>query len=364
MSVFKRPNSPNYYYEFEIAGHRVCRSAKTTSRREAERIEREQKDRVKADLTSGKLKPVPATVMVEQFTLSQACGVYWMEKSPELKGKWAEDTKRYIDQIMDSLPLTQLISAIGDKDIHQFVLRRKKHFASDKGSRKGRPPAGNCAINRALAVFRSVLNHAAGKHEQTIKAIDWGSHWQNEPKERVRWLTADEMRRLLDHLPDHARVAVAWSVYTGIRLTATYDLKWTDIDFAKCEATIIKKGGHPQTVFLSGDAIALLAGLERDSVHVFNGRNRRKIWEAALKKAGIKNFRWHDLRHTHATWLRQAGAALEIVQRSLGHQSIKTTQRYAHVADSEMRSALQNLPRLTPNSEQVTNVVPLKIKEK
>lgn len=355
MSVFKRPNSPNYYYEFEIAGHRICRSAKTTSRREAERIEREQKDRIKASITNGKLSPKPAIVMVEAFTLSQACGVYWMEKSGELRGKWAEDTQRYLDQIMASFDGTTPISSLGDRDIHQFVLRRKKQFATGKGM---------CAINRSLAVFRAVLNHAAGKHEQTIKPIDWGSHWQDEPKERVRWLTADELRRLLDHLPDHARAAVAWSVYTGVRLTATYDLKWTDIDFGKCEAAIIKKGGEAQTIFLSGDAVALLAELPRDGVYVFNRCNRRKIWEAALKAAGIKNFRWHDLRHTHATLLRQAGAALEIVQRSLGHQSIKTTQRYAHVADSEMRSALQNLPRLTPNTGQVTNVISLKTKAK
>lgn len=357
MSVFKRPNSPNYYYEFEIAGHRICRSAKTSSRREAEKVERDQKERLRADITNGKVKPRDATALADRpkFTISQACGIYWLEKSPELRGKWAEDTKRYLDQIMASMAPTQVIAEIGDRDIHRFVQGRKKLFAIGKGG---------SSINRALAVFRAVLNYAAERHEQTIKAIRWGNHWQGEPKERVRWLTADELRRLMEHLPDHARVAVAWSVYTGVRLTATYELKWTDINFAKCEATIIKKGGDAQTIFLSPDAVALLADLPRDGVYVFNGRNRRKIWEAALKAAGIKNFRWHDLRHTHATLLRQAGAALEIVQRSLGHQSIKTTQRYAHVADSEMRSALQNLPTLTTNSDSVTNIIPLKIKGK
>ena len=113
-----------------------------------------------------------------------------------------------------------------------------------------------------------------------------------------------------------------------------------------------------QVIVLSPDALSLLAALAQHGAFVFERRNRRKIFEKALTDAGIENFRWHDLRHTHATLLRQAGVALEIVQRSLGHQSIKTTQRYAHVADHEMRAALQKLPSITPIIQGAATVIP------
>jgi len=247
------------------------------------------------------------------------------------------------------------MSALGDKHVNQFVQVRLKRFEAGKG---------HCAINRALAVLRTVHNYAKDMHEQPVKSIQWSKHFLDEPKERVRWLTPDELTRLLNELPEHARHAVAWSVYTGMRLSATYDLTWDAIDFAKAEATIIKKGGKEQIIVLSADAMTLLAEIPRRGPFVFERRNRRKIWERALREAGIHNFRWHDLRHTHATLLRQSGAALEIVQRSLGHQSIKTTQRYAHVADSEMREALQGLPSFTHSSGQSGNVIPLKRKGK
>lgn len=346
MSVRKREGSPFYHYDFIVKGRRFTGSTKTTSRREAERVEREERDRAKA---------AAKEVRKATYSLSEACSLYWQEKGHRARGKWQEDTARYLQQICKGIDDSTLMSDLGDKHVNQFVQGRLKGFL---------PGKGHSVINRALAVFRAMHNHMKDLHEQPVKSIKWTKHFRDEPEERVRWLTPDELARLLDALPDHARVAVAWSVYTGMRLAATYDLTWAAIDFAKAECVIVKKGGKSQTIFLGADAMLLLAELPRSGPFVFNGRNRRKVFEAALVQAGIENFRWHDLRHTHATWLRQAGVALEIVQRSLGHRSIKTTQRYAHVADSEMRTAVQKLPSLKHVSDPSPNVVPLKIKGK
>jgi len=346
MSVHKRKGSPYYYYDFILKGRRFTGSTRAASRREAERVERERREQAKAEIKEDRRAV---------YSLSEACGIYWLEKGCRGRGKWKEDTARYLKQICAAVDEETPMSALGDKHVNQFVQARLKKFPAGEG---------HCAINRALAVFRAVHNHANDMHEQPVKAIKWSRHFLDEPKERVRWLTPDELTRLLEMLPEHARHAVAWSVYTGMRLSATYDLTWDAIDFAKAEATIIKKGGKEQVVVLSADAMTLLAELPRRGPFVFERRNRRKIWERALREAGITDFRWHDLRHTHATLLRQSGAALEIVQRSLGHQSIKTTQRYAHVADSEMREALQRLPSFTPDSAHSGSVIPLKRKDK
>jgi len=346
MSVRKREGSPYYHFDFIVKGRRFTGSTKTSSRREAERVEREERE---------KARDAAKEVRKSVYTLGEACGIYWQEKGHRARGKWQADTARYLLQICKEVDESTLMSELGDKHVNQFVQGRMKKFL---------PGKGQPAINRALAVFRSLYNHAKDLHEQPVKAIRWSRHFLDEPDERVRWLTADELRLLLEHLPEHARVAVAWSVYTGMRLAATYALTWRLIDLAKAECVIVKKGGEKQTIFLSADAMALLAELPQDGPLVFDGKNRRKIFEKALRDAGIEDFRWHDLRHTHASWLRQAGVALEIVQRSLGHKSIKTTQRYAHVADHEMRGALQKLPSLIPSSERADNVIPLKTKGK
>lgn len=346
MSVHKRAGSPYYRYDFIVKGRRFTGSTKTTSRREAERVEREERERA---LTAVK-EAVRST-----YSLSEACSIYWQEKGRLGRGKWQEDTARYLQQICKAIGEEISIGTLGDTQVNQFVQARLKNFA---------PGRGHAVINRSLAVFRAMHNYVQDFHEQKVKPIKWSRHMRDEPEERVRWLTPEELERLLACLPEHARVAVAWSVYTGMRLSATYNLTWAAIDFAKAECVIVKKGGKHQTIFLSADAMLLLAELPRSGPFVFNGRNRRKIFEAALIEAGIENFRWHDLRHTHATWLRQSGAALEIVQRSLGHKEIKTTQRYAHVADSEMRGALQKLPSLNHTSDKSPNVIPLKTKGK
>lgn len=128
---------------------------------------------------------------------------------------------------------------------------------------------------------------------------------------------------------------------------------------------MIRKGkSGRRVVWLTDETRALLLRCPRDRDAVFDKTNLRKLWAAALVKAKLDDFTFHDLRHTHATWLRQGGAPLEIVQRSLGHASITTTQRYAHVDDREVRDALAQLPTLRPNTAASENVIPLKRRRK
>jgi len=86
---------------------------------------------------------------------------------------------------------------------------------------------------------------------------------------------------------------------------------------------------------------------------VFDATGIEKRFRKAVRDAGLTDFRMHDCRHTFATWLRQAGAPLEVVQRSLGHRAITTTTRYAHVEDREVVRALDGLPSLSEAAENI-----------
>lgn len=329
MSVFKRPTSPYWYSEVVCRGLRSVRSTGTTSRREAEQFDRRHKDEIRAKAG----QPRRATL-----TLDEACGRYWLEKGSQLG--WAEHVARHLKWI---------VQIAGHRELRDVSNVAVGIVVADRQ----RAGAGAAGVNRTLAVLRQVLGRAQKAWGLEIQHIDWKAHWQKEPKGRVRWLTPAEAQRLCAALPEHVRLAVAWSLYTGTRKSETYGLRWEDVDLERGQAIVNGKTGQ-RVVWLSAESRSVLASASRNGPYVFDRTNHRKHFDAAMARCSLQDFRWHDLRHTHATLLRQAGVALEIVQRSLGHTAITTTMRYAHVDDQEVKDALRKLPSL---SETAGNVV-------
>jgi integrase len=338
MSVFKRPTSPYWYSEVDIGGHRSVRSTRTTSRREAEAFDREHRKEVAKRAEKPRANR-PSLI------LDDACGKYWIEKGKKLG--WAVDVQRHLKWIVSGLERDMPVSDLATEHVGELVTFRQ------------RMGAGAAGVNRTLAVLRQVLGRAQKAWGVSVKHIDWKAHLLKEPKGRTRWITLAEAVRLISFLPPHIRLAVEWSLYTGCRREETLGLRWIHVELERGYAEIDGKTGK-RVVWLSAEARAIIEQCDRSGTHVFDRTNWRKHWEAARKAAGLTDFHWHDLRHTHATWLRQGGAPLEIVARSLGHSTIAVTQRYAHVDDREVKDALRTLPSL---SEASGNVVPMKGKK-
>jgi integrase len=147
-------------------------------------------------------------------------------------------------------------------------------------------------------------------------------------------------------LPLNTAQAVEFSIYTGCRQFETYGLVWDDVHFDRCTYVVTVKGGKRKTKLLSPQTAALLERVKRRGRYVIDKRNRRRQFVGALSKLGLDDFRWHDLRHTHATWLRQAGVPIKVVQRSMGHAALSTTMIYAHVDDTGLYDALGKLPTI------------------
>ena len=340
MSIFKRAGSPFYYCEFQIQGRRFLRSTRKTTEREARAEERKLKEteraRIKADRG------------IDQFTLDQGFGRYWDEHGHKLA--WRSEVERYIKQILARVDPDMLIEDLTDSDVNDFVQIR----VNEGG--------GEYAINRALSIWRSMHRRARTKWKQRTQVIDWTDFFNPESK-RVRFLTMEEVRRLISCLPLHIGLAVEWSVYTGCREAETFNLTWDDVHLDRGYAVVVAKGGKSHTVWLSEQAMDVLGRCERKGRYVFSKKNKRRAFDQGMRKAGISDFCWHDLRHTHATWLRQTGAPLEVVQRSLGHADIATTQRYAHVADSELQEALRSLPSIGTSNAKIVSINTLKNKK-
>jgi integrase len=179
---------------------------------------------------------------------------------------------------------------------------------------------------------------------------------RTENNTKVRYLLVEEEDRLraviLDRWPHHLP-ELEISLNTGMRLSEQYNLQWSWIDFATRVVTIPRsKHGELRHIPLNDSAVNSLQAARSQSTgspYVFLNHlgerlcTPRKWFEDAVAAARIPNYTWHTNRHTFASRLVMAGVDLRTVQELLGHKSITTTMRYAHLAPTHQLAAVQRL---------------------
>lgn len=141
------------------------------------------------------------------------------------------------------------------------------------------------------------------------------------------------------------------ALYTGMRRGEIFNLKWFDVDFNRGLIQIREsKSGKKRVVPINVTIKMLLDDLKPKSEYVFpspktGGKldNIKRSFRRAVTEAGIEDFRFHDLRHTAATRMADAGADTFTLMKILGHSDIRMTARYAHATDAALRRAVENL---------------------
>jgi integrase len=213
---------------------------------------------------------------------------------------------------------------------------------------KLQPGRANATVNRYLSAMRSAWNW--GRAAELIpQKLSWPSRLMlTEPKGRTRFLDDDELDALLKASAAHSPAmyaAVLVSIACGVRQSELLRLKWADIDFDKQRLRVmLSKNDEARSVYLPGSAIAALKPLKRAPVvgaHVFidaEGRPVKKSWiehrwNGVRSAAQLRDFKWHDLRHSCASFLAQQGANLLEIGAVLGHRSASVTRRYAHLVE-------------------------------
>jgi integrase len=197
--------------------------------------------------------------------------------------------------------------------------------------------------NRPLyvALIRAIFRKAMREWEW-IETMPAFRTYAKGGKVRVRYLTQAQAAAVLIRLPDHQREVVLFALATGLRQRNILDLTWDRVDFDRRIATIGEgdtKNGEALGVPLNDIAFGVLerqAGRHGRYVFTYRGKPLRaantRAWRAALKACGIRNFRWHDLRHTWATWLRQNDVPTWVLQELGGWKSEAMVRRYAHMS--------------------------------
>lgn len=206
-------------------------------------------------------------------------------------------------------------------------------------------------MNKYRALFSSIFTTAFKAERIKTNPVRLTSPMPVQ-NSRVRFLTTEEQDELLAAQDsDQHRKEILFAAHTGVRKSNQFNLRWDQIDWAQCTAFFAHtKNGESRHVHLNTDVIELLQSLPRDSEYVFTEsqnelerNNRLNWWYTALEKTSIKNFRWHDLRHTFASRLAMKGHSMRTLQMALGHRSPQMTMRYAHLDDDHMKAAMQDL---------------------
>src|SRR6185436_11709382 len=152
---------------------------------------------------------------------------------------------------------------------------------------------------------------------------------------------------LLRELPGHLKAPMLFSVLTGMRMANVRDLDWSRVNLDTGHVTIPAsqyKAKRDMGITLGAEAIAVLKSLPNRSGRVFlydgkpiTGTFNTRAFRNARKRAGLESVRWHDLRHTFASWLASGGASDRVLQTMGGWSSPRMVARYAHLRPSDLR---------------------------
>lgn len=222
--------------------------------------------------------------------------------------------------------------------------------------RAKRRPLSPATLNRYAAALGAVLTWAV---KRRIAPRGWDNPCKRlerhvENNERVRFLSDDERERLLGACRmstwDRLYLLVMLGLTTGARRGELECLTWGDVDYEKAVAYVRRtKNGDRKMLPLVPTVIDELRRHSRGgSTLLFASRRRADraynfdpAWEAALRAAGVRNFRFHDLRHSCASYLAQSGASLLEIAEVLGHRQLSVTKRYSHLT-VQNKAALVN----------------------
>jgi integrase len=206
-------------------------------------------------------------------------------------------------------------------------------------------------VNREIACLRHMLNKAKDWRYIKSNPIS-GMKMLKEPPGRLRFLNEEEIEKLLDASLPYLRSIVITALNTGMRRSEILNLKWSDIDFRR-KAIILKETKNneireiPINDLLFRELKKIPLQIRSDFVFCNRqGEPYQKVhkgFRAALKRAGIKDFRFHDLRHTFASHLVMNGVNLRAVQQLLGHKDIRMTMRYSHLSQEHLQAAVNTL---------------------
>ncbi|MGR7638339.1 tyrosine-type recombinase/integrase [Klebsiella aerogenes] len=357
MSIFRRGEI--WYASYSLpGGKRIKESLGTEDKRQAQELH----DKRKSELWRvDRLGDFP------DVTFEEAC-LRWLEEKADKKsldtdkgriGFWLEHFEGMKIKDITEAKIYAAVSRMQNRKAKEIWQQRV-----DAAARKGKDAPAFEA--------KPVTTSTKAKHLALMKAIlraaerDW--KWLEKApvikipsvrNKRVRWLEHEEAKRLIDECPEPLKSVVKFALATGLRRSNIINMEWQQIDMQRrvawvnpedsksnraigvalndtaCKVLRDQIGNHHKWVFVHTRAwhrpdSSLTPAIRKMRV------DDNRAWNSACKRAGIEDFRFHDLRHTWASWLIQSGVPLSVLQEMGGWESIEMVRRYAHLAPNHL----------------------------
>lgn len=317
MPLYRRAGSPFWWVRI---GRKTRRSTGTADRRQAEEFERVLADR-----------------LWRREKLGDRGALSWNEAAE----RWLTESKR--PRKRDREFLAWLAPEIGEHSVsdvaHPDVIEEIRRLALGAGW-------AHSTVDRLMNTVRSVLRACVRwRHLESLPHFPMYGEAESEP----RFLTEEQFGRLCRELPKHLELAARFAVLTLLRMRAQSGLTWDRVDLAAKRAWVPRgqmKGGKTFGFPLSDAAVAVLREIRKlvKGERVFGQENlNTAAFRKATERSGLTGLRWHDLRHTGASWAVQNGATLPELMALGDWKSYRMVLRYAHLAPSHAATAAEKV---------------------
>ncbi len=333
--LFKRPGSPNWFIRYADRNGRICRESTGTSEKKLAKAILDKKRTLVAENRQLDVKKVSTA------TFYELCEGYWESHGWTLR---ANGIRNFLDiwkRGIGNLPVREITST----RIERFLNHRQ---SSEDWSITTR--------NRHLTMVKAVFNWGCKRKMCDGNPTDTISRDKRAEEEakRVRYLTTVEIECLLELASDVFRPILLCALHSGMRRGEILNLKWSDVDLRSRLITVRSaKSGKQRKIPIDDTLFSALSKLSSrfGGEFVFPSpikpgapyRDIHHTWGRLVRKAGITDVRFHDLRHTFASHLVMAGVDIRTVQELLGHATLAMTERYAHLSPDHSSRAIQAL---------------------
>ena len=371
----KRPGAP-YHYDFVVGGRRFYSTTSTNNRREAEEIERKARADAKREFAESR-----ANAGRVSLQLGHVAAAYWEQVGQHHAG--SEDTRRLLNLLLRYFGPATLLPAITHEMVARMVAWRRGHKVPNTERL-----LSAYTVNDTTEVLKKLFTFTKDQKDWRVvldREPKWKKLWIKEDVERVREVRPEEAAKLDEAIRDDFKPLFDFMLATGVRKSEARLLRWSSIDWNSQQIITTGKGGERVVVLITPAVHAILwprrgnheefvftmiaertrdgkvAGRHYPITH--SGLNTR--WRRDKRKAGIPDLRMHDLRHDFATKLLRSSGNMSVVKRALNHKELRTVERYAHVMDDDLRTAMEQAeesrrdkmrekvtPKVTPGSRQ------------
>lgn len=318
MSLYQRPGSPYWQYDFTLDGLRFRGSTGKAGKREALKVEDDHKQAARKRGQRPK-----------EWTVQMLCETYWSEhaqhraSSSTILGQLAA-IRRHIGK-------DRKLSTITNASIMDYRAARRGDELQQH------------SVNREITILRAAMRHVATIHRVTVPELNWDKLKTEEPPPRQVYLTFEQWAALLNAADASLKPILICAVTTGLRKSNILKMDWSQIRLSAKRIAMTVKGNKIHEVRITPLLFAALSVMTDREGQVFDTTNFEKRWRAARKAAKLPAIRFHDLRHTFASWARQSGADIADVMEALGHSDISMTMRYAHIKPDAENTAFDKV---------------------